>query len=283
MTPATRPLSTFARVVLVAWNVSMSVVCFTMFTWIVHDRRMPGWPDLLDRVKRGPLADIAGRSVPLAIAVDVLIVAAFGLIHAGCARRSFYVRVTEKLGIPPPALRTVFMTVTAAAWLGVMFLWQSTGVVVFDSRPALAAIGIAPARVDEYGPLIPFAFVLLCLWMVVQHDPFRFCGIRQLLSDPECTDEMGRLRKASPTNLLTTGMYGVVRHPIYLYLLASVVVRPVLSLDLFVWFASLVVLLIVALPHEERKLIAVFGDSYRSYQLQTPAFIPLWPTRRMKR
>jgi protein-S-isoprenylcysteine O-methyltransferase Ste14 len=278
----TRPLSTFARVVLVAWNVAMSAVCFTMFTWIVHDRRMPGWPDRLDRVTHGPLVNIAGGRVPLAIAVDVLIVAAFGLIHAGCARRSFYVALTEKIRVPPPALRTVFMTATAAAWLGVMFFWQSTGIVVFDARPALATIGLAPGLVDEYGPLIPFAFVLLCLWMVVRHDPFRFCGIRQLLSDPECTDEMGRLRKDSPTELLTTGMYGVVRHPIYLYLLASVVVRPVLSLDLLVCFASLVALLIVALPHEERKLIAVFGDRYRDYQRQTPAFIPLWPTRRVK-
>jgi protein-S-isoprenylcysteine O-methyltransferase Ste14 len=131
--------------------------------------------------------------------------------------------------------------------------------------------------------LIPFAFVLLCLWVVVQHHPLRFCGIRQLFSDPASVDEMGRLRNATPANLLTTGMYGVVRHPIYLYLLASVVVRPVLSLDLLVWFGSLVVLLIVALPHEEQTLIAIFGDRYRSYQLRTPAFIPLWPTRRLKR
>ena len=124
--------------------------------------------------------------------------------------------------------------------------------------------------------------MLLCLWVVWRHDLFSFCGIRQLLSDPACTDEMGRLRNASPMHLLTTGMYGVVRHPIYLYLLASVVVRPVLSLDLLVCFASLVALLIVALPHEEQKLIAAFGDRYRDYQRRTPAFIPLWPTRRLR-
>ncbi len=274
-------MSKFARVALVAWNLSMSIVCFTMFTWIVHDRRMPGWPGVFDRVQHGPLVDVAGGRVSLAIAVDVLIVAAFGLIHAGSARRSFYVGVTETLGVPPPALRTVFMTVTAAAWLGVMFFWQSTGVVVFDSRPAWSTVGIAPVLVDTYGPLIPFAFVLLCLWTVVRHDPLQFLGIRQLLSEPECTDDMGRLRTGARPRLLTTGMYGVVRHPIYLYLLASVVVRPVLSLDLLVWFVSLVMLLIVALPHEEQKLIAVFGDDYRDYQQRTPAFIPLWPTRRL--
>jgi hypothetical protein len=273
----TRPLPAFARALLVAWNVAMTVVCFTMFTWIVHDRHMPGWPVALDRATAGPLLEVAGRNVPLALAVDVLIVAAFGLIHAGCARRSFYVLVTKTVRVPPPALRTVFMTVTAAAWLGVMFFWQPTGGVVFDSRPALAAIGIAPGLVDKYGPLIPFAFVLLCLWMVVRHDAFRFTGIRQLLSDPECTDDMGRLREDARPRLLTTGMYRVVRHPMYLWLLASAVVRPVLSLDLLVWFASLVVLLIIALPHEEGKLIAAFGDDYRAYQRRTPAFIPLWP------
>lgn len=57
--------------------------------------------------------------------------------------------------------------------------------------------------------------------------------------------------------------------------------RPVPSLDLLVCFASLVVPLVVALPQEEQKLIATFGDGYRNYQLRTPAFIPLWPTQRV--
>ena len=137
----TGPMSTFARVILVAWNVTMSAVCITMFTWIVHDRRMPGWPDTLDRAKHArwwmsPVAICRRRCQ------DVLIVAAFGLMHAGAARRSLYA-FTEKIGVPRQALRTVFMTVTATAWLGVMFFWQPTGVVVFDSRPALAAADCA--------------------------------------------------------------------------------------------------------------------------------------------
>jgi hypothetical protein len=297
------PLPIVVRAVLVVWNTVVAAACFTLFTWIVHDRRMPGWPDILDRVTHGPIVDLAGDSVAAAIAIDVLLFALFGLIHAGFARRTVHLAISRTGGIAPrQVLRTVFMTVTAVAWLTVVFFWQHTGVLVLDLRPALARIGIAPEQVDTYGPLIPFAFVLLCLGTVARHGVLRFMGIRQLLASPDRTDEMGAFRDepsasivaraqapiahglgsesgGAPQRLMTTGMYGVVRHPMYMYLLASVLIRPVLSLDLLIFFIASVLFLTIALPLEEQKLIAVFGDQYRRYQQRTPAFIPLWPTR----
>src|SRR5258706_10033426 len=58
-----RPLPALLRALLVPWNLLMMSACFTMFTWIVHDRRMPGWPDALDRVKHGPLLRVGGGVV----------------------------------------------------------------------------------------------------------------------------------------------------------------------------------------------------------------------------
>ncbi len=275
-----RPLPLPLRVILVPWNAAMTAACFSMFTWIVHDRHMPGWPAALDRATLGPVVHLA-RGPLSAAAVDAALFALFGLVHAGAARRAVYRFLGATTGVVHrQALRTVFMSLTAAAWLTLVFLWQPTGAFVWDLRPALARVGLDPHRVDGASHVVSFAFVLLCLGTVVRHGAFRFVGLRQLLAGPERTDAMGAFVDpgAAPRPvLLTTGIYGVVRHPMYMYLLAAAVVRPALSLDLGVWFACAVAFLLVALPLEEEKLIEIFGDAYREYRRRTPAFVPFWP------
>jgi methanethiol S-methyltransferase len=278
-----RPLPLFVRVLLVPWNVVVAAACFTMFTWIVHDRHMPGWPAVLDRTSVGPVIRI-GSGAPVAAVVDTLLFAVFGLLHAGAARRAVYELLGRTLGlVHKQALRTVFMTITAAAWLGLLLCWQPIGNNLWDLRPVLARVGLASSFVDPAAKLFSFGCVLLCLGTVVRHGAFRFIGLRQLVAAPERSDDMGAFttaaEEASRPVLLTTGIYGVVRHPMYMYLLAAVVVRPTLSMDLALWFGCAVVFLFVALPLEEEKLIAIFGLQYREYRQRTPAFIPFWPMR----
>jgi protein-S-isoprenylcysteine O-methyltransferase Ste14 len=261
----------------------MMLTSVTMATWIVHDRRMPGWPSVLDRVRNGPAIDVAGGNVVVAVVCDIVLFACFGLVHLLFARRWTYVTISQKLKLlPQPALRTAFITATAMAWVGLMLLWQPTSLLVFDLRPTLSGIGIAASSVDKYGPLIPFVFMLLCWGTVFRHGALRFFGMRQLAS-PDKTNELGEYQDGAKPKLVTTGEYRIVRHPMYTYLLASVVVRPVLSLDLLVWLLSAIGFLIIALPYEEEKLIAKFGDQYREYQERVPAFVPFWPHRQKSR
>jgi protein-S-isoprenylcysteine O-methyltransferase Ste14 len=163
----------------------------------------------------------------------------------------------------------------------VVLFWQPTGVTVWDLAPSFATIwGVTRSSVDSAAKLVSFGFVLLCLGTVARHGAFRFVGLRQLFGAAERTDEMGAFvdsPEASRPVLLTTGIYGLVRHPMYMYLLAAVLVRPTLSLDLLVWFLCSVGFLSFALPLEEAKLIAIFGQPYREYQRRTPAFVPFWP------
>jgi protein-S-isoprenylcysteine O-methyltransferase Ste14 len=267
----------------------MTWACFSLFTWIVHDRDMSGWPSFLDRTTRGPLLQI-GNGVASAVIVDSLLFSIFGLLHAGAARQSVYKFLGQTLGIVHrQALRTAFMTITAAGWWLVMFFWQPTGQLVWDLRPWLSNFGLSPALVDKAGSLISFGFVLLCLGTVLRHGWLSFIGIRQLVAPPEQSDDLGAYHPpaapAAPAapqadsapKLVTTGIYGVVRHPMYMYLLASVVVRPTLSLDLTIWFVCAAVFLAIALPLEEEKLIAIFGTRYREYRKRTPAIVPFWP------
>jgi len=82
----------------------------------------------------------------------------------------------------------------------------------------------------------------------------------------------------SDHQLVTSGPYRYVRHPLY-----SIGTAYFLSFALMAdnWFFAgmgLLALLLLALrlPNEEAHLIAKFGDEYREYMKSTGAFLPRW-------
>ncbi len=80
--------------------------------------------------------------------------------------------------------------------------------------------------------------------------------------------------------LVTTGIYGVVRHPQYLGLLLFLLGVFFLTLRietlilLFLWALTL---RIVAW-YEEKELLEMFGKEYQAYRERVPAIMP-WPFR----
>lgn len=86
-----------------------------------------------------------------------------------------------------------------------------------------------------------------------------------------------RLTIQSGHQLVTWGIYGVIRHPIYTsyllifggycVLLQSWPAILLLIVDCLIWFGSRIQL-------EERMLAEEFGDAYRAYQAQTKRLIP---------
>jgi protein-S-isoprenylcysteine O-methyltransferase Ste14 len=78
------------------------------------------------------------------------------------------------------------------------------------------------------------------------------------------------------TFLVTTGPYGVVRHPIYLGAFIFLGALALLAANLLIILPTiaLLTLLYARLLEEERMLIERFGDEYRDYMKRTPRFIP---------
>lgn len=79
-----------------------------------------------------------------------------------------------------------------------------------------------------------------------------------------------------------SGLHGYVRHPLYLstflFIWALWVVYPYLSLlvaDVIITLYTL-----IALRFEEQKLIAEFGEEYRTYQQEVPMILPKLTRRR---
>ena len=75
-------------------------------------------------------------------------------------------------------------------------------------------------------------------------------------------------RAAAGDVLETRGLYGLVRHPIYFGWLLFVAGAPVMTSTRLLFAVVSVAYLVLAIPFEERSLVASFGAPYRDYQRQ---------------
>ena len=69
-----------------------------------------------------------------------------------------------------------------------------------------------------------------------------------------------------PAGLVSDGVYGLVRHPIYLGWLLIVWLTPVMTGTRLVFAAVSTAYLVAAVPFEERGLRRLFGAEYDAYE-----------------
>ena len=99
---------------------------------------------------------------------------------------------------------------------------------------------------------------------VLQTGPTYFLGLSQLLSGR--SDWGGTLQ--------VHGFYCWVRHPLYLFSILFIWLTPTMTWNLAVLYALITLYFVVGSVHEERRLIAEFGDAYREYWRRVPRLIP---------
>ena len=104
--------------------------------------------------------------------------------------------------------------------------------------------------------------VLLLLVAVLQTDLLSFVGFRQLIE----AEKQG--------NLVTTGLYRSVRHPLYTFSLLILWLSPSLSINSFIVYVALTAYVLIGIFFEERKLLREFGQAYADYRSCTPMLLP---------
>lgn len=113
--------------------------------------------------------------------------------------------------------------------------------------------------------------VLLLLVAVLQTDTLSFIGLRQLFEDEK------------PGQLVTRGLYRVVRHPLYLFSLLFIWLSPAMSVNILTFNIGVTLYFIVGAYFEERKLLRDFGEAYEEYKRVTPMLIPAFiPKAKLK-
>ncbi len=128
-----------------------------------------------------------------------------------------------------------------------------------------------PAPWVFLGALVQVASIIALLAALLQTDVLRFAGIRQALAYLN-----GEPLPLPPEKLQTSGMYALVRHPLYLFGLFILWPVPVMS-DTYLSFAAAATLyLFIGSRLEERRLLAEHGASYHAYRERVPWMLP-WP------
>ncbi|MEW6715516.1 MAG: isoprenylcysteine carboxylmethyltransferase family protein [Nitrospirota bacterium] len=97
-------------------------------------------------------------------------------------------------------------------------------------------------------------------------DTKEFLGIKQIT---------GRTKINTVPAITKRGLYGIVRHPIYLagfiFFLALITDAPLAQ---FLGYLILAIYMVIGTLREDRRLANELGDVYRRYQKEVPMFLP---------
>jgi protein-S-isoprenylcysteine O-methyltransferase Ste14 len=148
--------------------------------------------------------------------------------------------------------------------------------------PTLALVALLPDRTLWAVPM-PWTVPLLALQGIgllglvgalFATDVWRFAGLRQvaayLAGDP--------LPLPAPP-LQVSGMYRVVRHPLYFFSLLVIWPSPLMTGNVLVFNLVATLYFVVGSRVEERRLLRVHGDAYRAYRERVSWLVPLPPRR----
>ena len=176
--------------------------------------------------------------------VDTALFTGFALHHSLFARTSLKAIVSR--WVSPANERSVYVWVSSILLFAVCIFWQSVPGLIYRAegvlRLALFGLQVVGMALTARG-----ASVI---------DPLELAGIRQAST------------RASHDTLRVAGPFRVVRHPIYLGWMLMVFGAPTMTANRLLFAVLSSLYLILAIPWEERSLVAAHGDRYRAYQQQ---------------
>ncbi|MEO8075926.1 MAG: isoprenylcysteine carboxylmethyltransferase family protein [Acidobacteriota bacterium] len=177
------------------------------------------------------------------IVMDVALFSAFALHHSLFARTRLKTWVRS---LAPPVLeRALYTAIASLLFLAVCWWWQPVHGRVY--------------RLD--GPwrwlafMVQFAGIVLTFLGAKALDVLDLSGVRQVLG-----------ARTAHVPLTTSGVYALVRHPLYLGWALLVFAAPTMTSTRALFAVVSTVYVALAIPWEERALVETFGDAYEAYR-----------------
>lgn len=191
-----------------------------------------------------------------AVAVNVSLVALFGLQHSVMARKGFKRALTRWL---PTAMERSTYVVMSSLVLVVLYLaWQPMPSVVWQFP---SAVGSNIAWGIYVGGL---GLVLLSTFLI---DHFELFGLKQVFQNL-----LGRLPK--PVSFQVRFLYRFVRHPLYLGWLFVFWATPVMTQGHLLFALGMSVYIFIGIRYEEKDLVDTHGVDYERYRDEVPMLVP---------
>jgi protein-S-isoprenylcysteine O-methyltransferase Ste14 len=203
----------------------------------------------------------SGPSVPIAeaLAIDLLLIAAFGIQHSVMARPWFKAAWTRI--VPAVIERSTYVWISNILVVLLIWLWRPIDLRVWDvsapaGRAALHALFAAGWL------LVPLASLML--------NHFDLFGTRQVWLSLR-----GRQYRSIPFRVPL--LYRWVRHPLYVGWMVAFWATPTMTAGHLLFAGALTAYMLIAVRFEERDLVDFHGEKYTAYRRQVPAFIPGLP------
>ncbi len=226
------------------------VVFFATFLYLIaFVGDLPWVPVTIDR------GGATVAAVPAA-AIDLVLIALFGVQHSVMARPAFK-RVWTRI-VPEPIERSVY--VLAASLMLILLFWQ------WRPIPATLWLVQTPALAGILWALFGLGWLIVLLsTFLISH--FELFGLKQV---------WGNLRgqgAVAPT-FRTPFFYRLVRHPLYSGFILAFWATPHMTIGHLVLAVGMFVYILIAIHHEERDLVDLFGDRYESYRGEVGMLTP---------
>ncbi|MDX1673607.1 MAG: isoprenylcysteine carboxylmethyltransferase family protein, partial [Longimicrobiales bacterium] len=199
----------------------------------------------------------ATASLGTALLVDAALLLLFAVQHSGMARQTFKRWWTRY--VPWPIERSTYVLTASLSLVLLFVLWRPIPDVVWNV---------------EYGPARAALWTLFGVgWLIVFVATFMI-GHGGLFGLQQVWRQL-RGRPLPEDRFRVPGLYRVVRHPIMTGFLIAFWATPTMTVGHLLFATATTAYILVAIQLEERDLVDRFGDRYRDYRRQVPAFFPL--------
>jgi protein-S-isoprenylcysteine O-methyltransferase Ste14 len=197
----------------------------------------------------------------------ILIFFAFAFIHSITVSRWFKDRCTRVLGETFMRVWYRFLynllsviTVTIAFWLmhrvPDRHLWTAPAVLAWPMHAVQTAAILFGA-------------------MAFQHlDGLEFLGVKQVWRYLAKGAVAGNIEGLTDTGLVTAGVYGIVRHPLYVAGMVFVTLNPRVTVNGLTFTVVADLYFLFGMFIEERRFLGIFGGHYREYMKRVPRMMP---------
>jgi protein-S-isoprenylcysteine O-methyltransferase Ste14 len=191
-----------------------------------------------------------------ALIVNLVLMSIFAIQHSVMARPQFKQWWTKF--VPPSVERATYVLLASLALALLIWQWQPMPVgiwLIADPRIAMAVTGLS---------FVGWLIVLTSTFLI---NHFELFGLHQVANN--------LTGRPTPAPRFRTPLYyQFVRHPIYLGFIIAFWTAPTMTVGHLLFAVVTTVYIIVGIQLEERDLIDIFGDQYRSYKSRVAMLVP---------
>ena len=237
------------RTLMILFSLTFYAIFLATFVYLVgFVGALPGLPKTVDSGAPGPLLP--------ALAINIGLIALFGVQHSVMARKGFKTLWTRI--VPAPLERSVYVLFASLVLIALYVFWRPIAGEVWRVDHPVAA-GLLWCLFAA-GWLI----VLLSTWLI---NHFELFGLQQAWLHL-------RGRVAAAPEFRQPFFYRIVRHPLYSGFFIAFWATPVMTWGHLLLAAGMSIYILIAIGHEERDLIDAFGPQYEAYRRRVGKLVP---------